>query len=303
MIKEEQKAKWHGYFPAVVTPFNEDGSLDMVAFRENLEQVVGAGVHGLIVTGTTGEYWALSDEERKDLYEAAADQVRGRVTVVGGATALQTEKVIEFGKHALAVGLDGIMVAPPPGALPSERELLLHYQAISDAVDIPIMIYNHRERYGVAITPELASRLADIENVVANKESTPNFAELTNTIRLAGDRLAVFAGWPQLRLIASATMGAPGHVGSIGAQIAGRAVREMWDFFHAGELDKAREIQFKLYVLQVEGMLGNGSWPAQLKAAMNMQGKPGGYPRKPILPVTDEQEKRIRDTLQKLGLL
>jgi 4-hydroxy-tetrahydrodipicolinate synthase len=303
MIKEEQKAKWHGYFPAVVTPFNEDGSLDMVAFRENLEQVVGAGVHGLIVTGTTGEYWALSEEERKDLYEAAADQVRGRVTVVGGATALLTEKVIEFGKHALAVGLDGIMVAPPPGALPSERELLLHYQAISDAVDIPIMIYNHRERYGVAITPELASRLADIENVVANKESTPNFAELTNTIRLAGDRLAVFAGWPQLRLIASATMGAPGHVGSIGAQIAGRAVREMWDFFHAGELDKAREIQFKLYVLQVEGMLGNGSWPAQLKAAMNMQGKPGGYPRKPILPVTDEQEKRIRDTLQKLGLL
>jgi 4-hydroxy-tetrahydrodipicolinate synthase len=303
MIKDEQKAKWHGYFPAVVTPFNKDGSLDIVAFRENLELVVGSGVHGLIVTGTTGEYWSLSDEERKDLYEATADQVRGRVTAVGGATALRTEKVIELGKHALAAGLDGIMVAPPPGAFPSERELILHYQAISDAVDIPIMIYNHRERYGVAITPELASKLADIENVVANKESTPNFAELTNTIRLAGDRLAVFAGWPQLRLIASTTMGAPGHVGSIGAQIAGRAVREMWDFFHAGELEKAREIQFKLYVLQVEGMLGNGSWPAQLKAAMNLQGKPGGYPRKPILPVTDEQEKRIRDALQKLELL
>jgi 4-hydroxy-tetrahydrodipicolinate synthase len=303
MIKEDQKARWHGYFPAVVTPFNEDGSLDMVAFRENLEQVVGAGVHGLIVTGTTGEYWALSDEERKDLYEAAADQVRERVTVVGGATALLTEKVIEFGKHALAVGLDGIMVAPPPGALPSERELILHYQAISDAVDIPIMVYNHRARYGVAITPQLASKLADIETVVANKESTSDFAELTNTIRLAGDRLAVFAGWPQLRLIASTTMGAPGHVGSIGAQIAGRAVREMWDFFHGGELEKAREIQFKLYVLQVEGMLGNGSWPAQLKAAMNLLGKPGGYPRKPILPVTDEQEKRIRDTLRKLDLL
>lgn len=303
MIREEQKNKWHGYFPAVVTPFNKDGSLDISAFRQNLENVVCDGVHGLVITGTTGEYWSLSNDERKTLFAEAADQVQGRATVVGGATALRTETVIELARRAKSVSLDGVMVAPPPGALVSPRELIRHYQAVSDAVDIPIMVYNHKERYGVNISPELASQLADIENVVADKESTPDFAELTNTLRLAGDRLAVFAGWPQLRMIASTALGAPGHVGSVGAQVMGDAPRRLWDLVHSGEFEEARQLQFKLYVLQTEGMFGNGTWPAQLKAAMNMLGKPGGYPREPILPITDEQEKRIRNTLDKLGLL
>jgi 4-hydroxy-tetrahydrodipicolinate synthase len=300
-MAKKASSKWRGSWPAVVTPFFEDGSIDESGFRRNIRLLIDDGVHGIVVAGTTGEYWALDDEERKRLFVAAAEEALGKITVVGGCTSVAVRKVIGFAEHARKVGLDGIMVAPPPGALAKGRELVAHFEAVSDAVDIDIMLYNFAERYGVDMVPTLVDELADIPNIVAIKESCTSFHQQLDTMRLAGDRLAIMAGWPGLRGLPSLVMGADGMIGSIEAQVLGRAPRDMWDAFHAGDIERARAIQWKLTALHYQVTLAVGSAPAQLKAAMNLLGRPGGYPRKPILPLTSEQVSVVRDALERLN--
>ena len=163
------------------------------------------------------------------------------------------------------------------------------------------MLYNFAERYGVDMVPMLVDELADIPNIVAIKESCTSFHQQLETMRLAGDRLAIMAGWPGLRGLPSLVMGADGMIGSIEAQVLGPAPRDMWDAYHAGDIERAREIQWRLTALHYQVTLAVGSAPAQLKAAMNLLGRPGGYPRKPILPLTPEQVTIVRDALDRLN--
>src|ERR1700722_8780574 len=118
--------KFRGYFPAIVTPFDGSGEIDEGAFRKNIQMLIADRVHGIVVTGTTGEYWSLSKEERKRLFTIAAEEASGQITVIGGSTSVDVNNVIEFAHHAQSVGLDGVMIAPPPGALPGRREIVHH---------------------------------------------------------------------------------------------------------------------------------------------------------------------------------
>jgi 4-hydroxy-tetrahydrodipicolinate synthase len=294
--------KWRGYLAAIVTPFNQDGSIDAAAFRENIRNLLADRVHGIVVSGTTGEYWALADDERKQLFEMAAEEASGQITVIGGTTASRAERVIDMSSHAAAVGLDGVMIAPPPGCRPNARELEHFFETIDRGVDIDVMLYNSPETYGADITPTLVSKLADLDHIAAIKESCASIYQQNETLRLAGDRIAVLGGWPGLRGLQSWAMGCVGAVGSIEAQVLGSLAREMWDCAEAGEMDRAREIQTNFIQLHHTVTASAGTAPAQLKQAMNLISRPGGYPRLPILPLSAEETERVSSALVDLGL-
>jgi 4-hydroxy-tetrahydrodipicolinate synthase len=296
--------EWKGCITAVVTPFKENGELDREAFCENIELLINEGGDGVIVSGCTGESWAMSDEEKKEIFNLAVAQAKGRITVIGGTGEITPHHTIKLTKYAKEAGMDGVMILPPARVLPNDREIIAYYQAVSDGVDMPILLYNIPKRQGVDLTPDLASRLADIENIAAIKESSNDYIRVLEDIRLSGDRLRVFTGSSAERGVPSIAMGAVGWVASIDPQIMGKEAIEMFSLVEQGEMEKARQIQYRCLALQ-KGLRGGqaGTFPAFIKYAMNLRNRPGGYPRKPILPLTEQEKQNVQTVLGQLDLL
>lgn len=296
--------EWRGCFIAVVTPFKEDGDLDRDAFCENIELLINEGTHGVIVLGCTGESWGVSDEEAKELFNITVNQAKGRITVIGGTGQMTPDATIKLTKYAKEAGMDGVMILPPVKVLPSPREIIAYYQAVSDAVDIPILLYNIPKRQGVDLVPDLVSKLADIKNVAAVKESSADYIRVLDDIRLSGDRIRIFTGHSAERGVPSIIMGAVGWVASTDPQIMGKEAIEMFNLVEQGEIEKARKIQYRCLALQ-QGLRGGqcGTFPAFVKYAMNLRKRPGGYPRRPILPLTEQEKQNVQEVLCQLNLL
>ena len=160
---DKTSVDWHGPVPALVTPFDAAGNIDEAAFRRNVDLCIGYGMTGFVVNGCTGEFWAQTKEERKRVVEICVDATGGRVPVIAGTGGIRTEDVIELSEHAKAVGCDGIMILPPFFVRPCEDDIVAHYEAVSDAVEMPILLYNIPANAVNALTPELVSRLADVK--------------------------------------------------------------------------------------------------------------------------------------------
>lgn len=293
---------WRGNICAIITPFNRDGSLDERSYRENIRNLVREGVDGVVVAGDTGEFWALSHEERFRLFALAKEEAGGKV-VVGNASAMTTGESIFLARAALERGLDGIMLTPPFYVRPGEREVVAHFQAVSDAVPIPIMMYNLPSRVGIAMSTSLMLKLCDVDNVVAIKQSSPAFGDVMETIRLAGDKIWVLAGHSVDRGFPCVVMGADGYVSSVEPQVMGREAAEMYRLALEGNLAQGARTQLRCIELDHAVHGAGGTFPASLKAAMNLLGRPGGYPRKPLLYPSEEQLKALKETLAHLGLL
>lgn len=169
---------------------------------------------------------------------------------------------------------------------------------------MPIFLYNIPKRQGVDLTPDLISKLADIKNVAAIKESSSDYARVLEDIRLSGDRICVFTGHSAGRGVPAIAMGAGGWVASNDTQIMGKETIEMFNLVKQGEVEKAREIQCRCITLD-KGLRGGGAgtFPAFLKYAMNLRNRPGGYPRKPVLPLTEKQKQHVQTVLRQLDLL
>ncbi len=136
---DRNSVEWKGYLPAVTTPFTAEGELDRAGWQELLEWMVSEGMHGVAVAGTTGEWFSLSPEERKELFRLAAEQIRGRVPILGGCNAYTPREAIEYAEAAKDVGLEGILLTPPPYVVPNNREIVHFYRTISEAVAIPLL--------------------------------------------------------------------------------------------------------------------------------------------------------------------
>ena len=293
---------WQGNFNAVVTPFRQDGSIDEVAFKKNIELLISEGIDGLVVTGCTGESWALSNDERTRMHRIAVEASSGRVPVIAGTLAMLTDTVVEQSKKAKDAGADGVMVTPPHFILPSEEDITKHYSCISQEADVPILVYNNPRRVGVDIPPALLEKLCEIENVVAVKQSSGNFTDIVETVRLCGDKIRVFAGHCAARGFPCVAMGTHGFVSSGETQILGKKAIDLYRLSAAGDNHAARSLQYRLVELS-HAMHGLGTFPSALKAAMNLVGRPGGYPRDPIQPLREEDQKRLQSNLHSLGVL
>lgn len=290
-----------GIIPALTTPFKENRSLDLPAFRSLIEILIEDGVHGILVNGCTGESWAITDDERARLFEAAAEQAAGRVPVVAGCGAMLTQQAIAKVGQAEKAGCDAVMVQPPWYVMPNEAEVHAYYLDILDSSDLPVMVYNIPRRTGIHLSIDLVDRLADHPRVIALKESSKDWLVLSAMIRRVRDRINVLAGYAPLLGLAAISEGAVGFVDSA-SLVLGRRMVEFYEAATTGDLTKARGLQAEFSKLTPKFM-GVGTFPASLKTALEMVGRPGGWPRDPIKPLNGEQRQQIRAALIDAGLI
>jgi 4-hydroxy-tetrahydrodipicolinate synthase len=164
--------KFEGIYTPAITPHEADGTIDRQAFAEVLESLIAAGVHGIIIGGSTGEYYAHTMQERIDSFTYAREVIGTRLPLIVGTGAIRTEDAVTYAKAAREVGADAILVTSPPYAIPTERENAVHALTIDRAADLPIMLYNYPGRMGVSMGEEYFARVGRSRNVVAIKESS-----------------------------------------------------------------------------------------------------------------------------------
>jgi 4-hydroxy-tetrahydrodipicolinate synthase len=301
---------WRGYWPACPTPFSAGGGeVDVESLRALIEWYVGEGMHGIFFNGTTGEWFSQTPEERRLVAETAIDQVAGRATVVIGCTSLTAKQAVELGRHAMAAGADGIGSTPPPYSKTYPDETVRYFQDISDGVDAPVMVYNWPHGTSVDIGPDLAERIAAVDNVVAIKDSTPNLEQFFETTKRVVGSVRVFGPFMSVAgLEFLLDHGGDGFIG--GGSLWGAPDAEFWEAVWRGDIEVAREHAQRtdelFPKLWLPGGWGGqfGAYQSQLKALMKMLGQPGGDVRLPRLPVTDEASlQQMREILVEIGLL
>ena len=192
---DRDSVDWKGYWIAAPTPFTEVGTLNERALRSVLRLYYDQGIHGVLVNGTTGEWFSQTETERQRVAEIAVEELGGKIPVVIGCTTFTPSQTIALGLHAREIGADGMLSTPPPYAAPTPREIIAFFSAISDSVDLPIMVYNWARGVGVEITWETAIELAKIRGVVAIKDSTVNRIQAFKTLEKVGDRVRIFGGF------------------------------------------------------------------------------------------------------------
>lgn len=294
-----KKIDWSGVFVVCVTPFKQDGSLDETASRALIDLLIKEGVDGLIFAGSTGEWFSMSDEERIELFRIAADHNKGRVKLLAGVAALATATSVKLAKAAKDLGLDGVLLLPPPYVLPNEAELMAFFTAV-DAVGLPIMLYNNPARTGVNLDAKWLRKLTALNNVVALKESAKDIGQIADSLREVGEELAVFTGIEPY-IVPTVQRGGVGVVAMAPNVLGSFAV----DFFRAAARgDWAETVRRQPVIDQFyTRMYSAGINPYVVqKEAMTLLGRPSGVPRAPLLPMTDTQRASLKTLLDSFDL-
>ena len=290
-----------GLYVVIVTPFKATGDIDEAGLRGNIDWYIELGAPGIICTGSTGSFDALSDEERKEVIRITADQASGRATVLAGTAATTTEKTIELSKFAESVDMDGVMIVPPYYGIPTENELYEHYKDIANAIDIPIMIYNNPRRTGVDLSPRWFSKIAgEIENITHVKESSGDIRRVHQILQMSEGKLTVFIGIDDIALYALFG-GATGWVASSSNIVPEHALR-LVKAVEARDLKEATEV-FRELLPIFSFVEGSGKLVPVCKAGVDMRGHVGGSLRKPRQAITKEEEKELTRLLTNLKLL
>ena len=302
---DRNSVEWKGYIPAITTPFNKDRELDLRALGTLLEWLDAEGMHGIVVAGTTGEWFSLSMAERRTLFEAAGRQLKGRLTLIAGCNAFSAAQVIANAEIAESSGFDGILVTPPPYIVPGEEEIFEFYRVVSDGVSLPICVYNWPPGTNVDMSCELLERLAGLDRVVAVKNSTGRLDHFIRSFFALKDRVRVFGfGMDELGATLVRVHGGDGTMGA--GAVLGRDQPDFYNHLWRGELAAALRCGARDRTLMrdwfTESLVGRfGSAQAILKEALNVLGLPGGYPRPPILELGDAGREQVRQTLNQLG--
>ncbi|MEE4277273.1 MAG: dihydrodipicolinate synthase family protein [Halieaceae bacterium] len=284
---------WLGPMPAITTPFNADFSLDESAFRTNALRLYEAGSTGLVVGGCTGEFWSLTLAERARLARWAADVSAGRGVAIMGTGAIRAEEVIEQIHAARDAGCDGVLVLPPYFARLTESEIIAHYERIDAEAALPIVLYNIPGNAGNAITPAIADRLADLDKVVAIKESSGDWTNFHDTLLRVRDRIRVFCGPSSVFGVAATLAGSDGLIDCF-PNVWTPGCLDLWYATREERMEEAWALQRTgLAMTQLFTAEGRTLYPST-KAVMDFLGLAGGGPpRPPLLPLEGSQ----RDSL------
>lgn len=291
----------------VVTPFKENGDVDYVAQVEIGEMLLRKGwADSFILTGTTGEFFTMTTEERIKVFETMYKAFNGRIPLIAGTGAQSTRETIELTKAAEKIGYKAVMVVSPYYTKPSQKEILNHYQAVARAASIHIMIYNIPIFTGVNTNPEMIAELAKEPNIVAIKEEAElNAKQITAFLNATPEDFIIYNG-DDTMVLESYVQGFEriGGVISGGSQVAGDKIREMIELLHEGKVMEASRLQRKLFPLyRIMGQGGRTNPVCLIKDAMRMMGYPAGYPRLPLLPGNEEEVANVRKMLVEIGSL
>jgi len=288
--------KFEGIFVALATPMKADQEVHYDNLRSLVEHMIDQGVHGIIPLGSTGEYYALSPQERRDVVAATIDVVAGQVPVVAGTNAGSTREVVEYARAAQDAGADGILLAAPYYSLPTVDELVEHIRAVNDAINIPIMLYNYPARTGVDMTPDIVERLAELDNVRYIKESTGDPSRMSEIIRRCGEKISVFCGCDTLGIEAF-EMGAVGWVGGVVNVIPAQHVEFFEKACKLKDPAAARECYDRMRPI-LELMENGGKYTQFVKAGCELMGHPAGPPRQPLLPAGQAEIAALKEALR-----
>ncbi len=292
------KKKLHGVLVALVTPMKANGGIDFKTLSEHIEAMIAAGVHGLIPLGSTGEFYALTPQERREVIQATLGAAAGRVPVMAGANASSTRDVVAFSREAEQLGCDAVMLAPPYYSLPTPDELRAHYKAVNDALGIPIMLYNYPGRTGVDMSPEFIERLAEMPRIRYVKESTGEIGRISTLLRRCGDRLGIFCGGDTVAF-ESLALGAIGWVGGV-ANVVPRSHVQLYRLMaEKRDFAAARRLYFQMLPL-LNLMEGGGKYTQWVKAACGLMGRPAGAPRAPLRAATPPELRQLRAALTEI---
>jgi 4-hydroxy-tetrahydrodipicolinate synthase len=287
-----------GVIPALVTPMNADESLSRDGMKTLIDGVIEQGVHGVFTCGTAGEFWAMTLEEKRQVFEWTVAFTDGRVPVYVGTSANSTTEAVTLAKFAEAAGAQCLSVLTPAFITPDDDEMFRHYAEIAEATVLPILLYNLPARTGNTLTLSLVDRLhRRFPNIVGIKDSSGNFEQALTFMRELPDGFRMIMG--RDTLIYSALLeGAAGAIAA-SANVAPDIAAGIYDAFVEGEHDLAKELQARLVPLRDAFALG--THPAMLKAGADLVGLAGGPPRRPVSPLNDDQMATLRQILKTVG--
>ncbi|GMR23410.1 MAG: 2,4-dihydroxyhept-2-ene-1,7-dioic acid aldolase [Acidobacteriota bacterium] len=291
-----------GNIPAVVTPFDADGRIDFDAFVRLIEWHLSRGVDGICVAGDNGESWSLSFDERKKLSQEAARVIDGGVPLVVGATATSNQESAENAVMAAEIGADAILLMPQTYVLKaSQSELTARFALVAEAADIPIIFYNSPRRAGIDVSMDELAAVCDAAPIIGIKESSRDFFHATHLLKRFGKKIAVLMG-PCHYILPGIALGAAGFIATGPELLPAESMRRVIACGRERPGDEYAKLHYQLTGIY-ETLMGLGTWPASLKAALVLVGQPAGIPREPILPLDAEATAKLRSALARLGAL
>jgi 4-hydroxy-tetrahydrodipicolinate synthase len=279
-----------GIIAAMVTPMKENEDIDVDGIKRLTNRLVDAGVHGLFCLGTTGEFYALTDDEKELIVKTVMEETRGRVPVYAGTGGVSTRQVINLTKKLRNTGIAAVSVITPYFIAPNQEELYLHYKAIAESTDINVILYNIPMRTGLHLEADTVARLSHIKNIVGIKDSSGKFDNIKSYIDKSAKDFVVLAGTDSL-IYQTLEAGGKGAIAAT-ANVLPEIAVAIYNNFVSGDLDKAKAAQEKLKPLREAFSLGTA--PGILKESVNQIGIPVGAPRMPVTRVTGEALENLK---------
>jgi 4-hydroxy-tetrahydrodipicolinate synthase len=293
-----KNVKIGGVISTVVTPFNEDDTLNEEMLRKEVSYLVNSGIDGICACGSTGEGHTLSIKESARICEIVVEEVAGRIPVVGGIIQNSTYQVIQYGKALKAVGVDALQITPTFYVFdPGHDGIINHFKELGDCLDMPIIIYNVIPWAQIPI--DVVEVLADLPHVVGIKQSAGNMNLLADLLITVKGKISILAAIDDLHYPAF-VMGVDGTLAAIPTVTPNLTVK-LWKAVQNGDYETAKKLHET--ILPVWNTIKEPNMPSKLKEALRLQGRPVGKARNPMPPVTKEQSEKIAAALQNAGLL
>ena len=288
--------KFEGIYTQAITPLGPGGEINREAFAEVLESLISAGVHGIIIAGSTGEYYAHTAQERFDLAAYAKEVIGARLPLIVGTGAIRTEDSVAYAKAAREIGADAVLVASPPYAIPTEEENAVHTLTIDRAAGLPIMLYNYPGRMSVSMGETYFSRVSQSKNVVAIKESSGDMGQV-HMLACRFPNIALSCGWDDQALEFFA-WGARSWVCAGSNFLPAEHVALYKACVVEKNFDKGRRIMTAMMPLM--NLLDEGKFVQKIKYGCVLAGLKAGAPRLPLLPLDAKEEERVAEVVAAL---
>ena len=284
---------------ALVTPFNDDGSINFDKFIELLDYHLEHKTDAVLICGTTGEASTIDDKDQIECVRLAAKHINKRMPVIAGAGSKDTAHAVSLAKESEKAGADGLLIVTPYYNKTSQKGLIAHYTAIAEAVNIPIILYNVPGRTGMKIAPETCAELSKIPNIVAVKDATGDISSVAKTAALCGSSFDIYSGNDD-QTLPILSLGGKGVI-SVTANIIPDEMHDICEAYFNGNHDKARQIQ--LDILGIFDAMFCDVNPMPVKEAMNILGYGVGPCKLPLVGISEEHIGYVKSELKKFGLL
>ena len=284
---------------ALVTPFNDDGSINFDKFIELLDYHLEHKTDAVLICGTTGEASTIDDKDQIECVRLAAKHINKRMPVIAGAGSNDTAHAVSLAKESEKAGADGLLIVTPYYNKTSQKGLIAHYTAIAEAVNIPIILYNVPGRTGMRIAPETCAELSKIPNIVAVKDATGDISSVAKTAALCGSSFDIYSGNDD-QTLPILSLGGKGVI-SVTANIIPDEMHDICEAYFNGNHDKARQIQ--LDILGIFDAMFCDVNPMRVKEAMNILGYGVGPCKLPLVGISEEHIGYVKSELKKFGLL